>query len=52
VSTVMAKPEMVKWAADQGAEIFLLDAEKFSPYLKSEIAKWTEVVDKADIHPT
>jgi tripartite-type tricarboxylate transporter receptor subunit TctC len=51
VAAIVVKPEFTKWAASTGTEIFYSDPKQFAPYLKSEIARWTEIVQQAGIHP-
>jgi tripartite-type tricarboxylate transporter receptor subunit TctC len=51
IAEIMARPDVVKWFEDGGSSAFVKDPDQFSAFLKSEIAKWTEVVVECNILP-
>lgn len=48
---VVAQPEVVKRFNSQGAEPSPLGSEAFSPFVKSEIAKWAKIVAATGMKP-
>jgi len=51
IAQIMATDEMKKYMIEQGGEAASLSPEEFAAHLRSEITKWTTVVDKANIKP-
>ena len=49
VRNVLADPEVSKRLADQGTAPSYLDTDAFAGYIRTEAARWAEVIDKAGI---
>jgi tripartite-type tricarboxylate transporter receptor subunit TctC len=50
LDAVLAQPETIAFFASQGADVDTA-GRPFPDFIKHEIAKWTELARKADIHP-
>jgi tripartite-type tricarboxylate transporter receptor subunit TctC len=50
LDAVLAQPETIAYFAKQGAEVDTA-GRSFPDFIKGEIAKWTALARKADIHP-
>ena len=49
VRNVLADPAVSKRLADQGTAPSYLDTDAFAGYIRTEAARWAEVIDKAGI---
>ena len=50
IVAIMNAPDMKAQLAKQGTEVRTSTPEEFAAYIKSEIAKWAEVIHKAGLH--
>ena len=51
LADVLEMPEVRKRLTDMGAVVTPLKSKEFGDYIRSEITKWAEVVNKAGVKP-
>jgi tripartite-type tricarboxylate transporter receptor subunit TctC len=51
LADVLVMPEVRKRLTDMGAVVTPLKSKEFGDYIRSEITKWAEVVNKAGVKP-
>lgn len=49
IVTILKEPDVVKRFRDQGVEVVASTPEQFSTLVKSEVAKWTQLIREANI---
>ena len=50
IAAAMSSPDMARQMADAGIEVRLSSQQEFAALIRSDLAKWSEVVKRAGVH--